>query len=136
VKDAQTAIMEGMLRRLALLERRVEILAASEAGGAWRPFTYNTGWATHTGAHDFADGKYKRVGDIVFLSGVVRRSSGSSAIITTLDADCWPSERHILTTISNGAIGSIHVLADGTLSLEIGTATAYNSLCGQFFTIR
>ena len=132
---AQTTIMEGILRRLALLERRVEILAAAEGGGAWRPVPYTTGWVDFTESFDYAAGTYKRVGDLVLLSGQVTRSSGSSAIIATLAADCHPSERHILTCISNGAISRVDVHTDGTINLLSGTTSSYISLSGQFFRL-
>lgn len=135
MKDAQTAILEGMLRRLALLERRVEILAAAEAGGAWLALPYTAGWVDFTGAFDYAAGAYKRAGDIVFLAGQVTRSSGSSSVIATLPADCHPSERHILTCISNGAIARIDVHTDGTINQLSGTASSYISLSGQFFKL-
>ena len=103
-------------------------------GGAWTALTLNSGgnWANFGGA--YATPAYKKVGDLVFLRGLVVRSSGADTLIATLPSGYRPLADQLFATAGDNAFARIDVETDGEMRLQAGTATAYASLDGIWFS--
>lgn len=89
-------------------------------GGAWTNVTYNTGWGTKAGYQAM---QYKKVGDFVFLRGVVERTSGSSSTICTLPSGHRPPSDELFATYAGGSLGAITVTSAGPVILGVGAVT-------------
>lgn len=84
-------LLGGIIRRLQRVEHRLEVIAAAEGGDGWQSLSYNSGWADY-GA-PYTGGEYRRVGDLVYVRGSVKRTSGSDNNIAVLPSDLWPVTR-------------------------------------------
>lgn len=103
--------------------------------GAWSTLTLNTAgnWANYGGAYAVA--AYKKVGDLVFLRGLVVRSSGADTLIATLPSGYRPVSYLLYTTSGDDAFARIDIENDGEIRMQAGTAAAYISLDGLFFSV-
>jgi hypothetical protein len=95
--------------------------------------TLNTGWNNFgTG---FQDGRYKKFGDYVFVTGLVYRASGSNTTIFTLPSGYRPALRRIFTVTSNNAWARVDVKTDGAVEYQSGgDVTVWISLDGIAFS--
>lgn len=89
-------------------------------GTAWAGLSFGSGWVNF-GAN-YNPGQYKRVGDLVFLRGLVLRSSGTGITIATLPVGYRPTVGIVLVGVatSSGA-GRIDIHGDGTIILVSGS---------------
>jgi len=103
--------------------------------GAWSALTLNTGgnWANLGG--NWANAAYKKVGDLVFMRGLVVRSSGADTLIATLPSGYRPGSYHLYATSGDDAFARIDIENDGEVRLQAGTATVYVSLYGLIFSV-
>ena len=103
-------------------------------GTAWAALTLNTGgkWANYGG--NYYSAAYKRVGDLVFLRGLVVRTSGSDTLIATLPSGYRPGSYSLLATSGDDVFARIDIENDGEIRLQAGTASAYVSLDGLSFS--
>lgn len=101
-------------------------------GNGWQSLSFNTGWGDY-GA-PYQTGQYKRVGDFVFLRGLVKRSSGVATIIATLPSGYRPAAFCHAATTSSNAFAEIDINSSGQIDLAIGSATAWVSLNGIWFS--
>lgn len=125
-------IIEGLLRKIDSLERRLGVLEAGEIGGAWIDLTYVTGWSDYSAS--FAGARYKRVGDIIYLDGLVKRASGTNQNIAQVPFA--PALKTILSTINNGAACRIDIQTTGYIYWSSGNNIAtWTSLSGLFFPL-
>lgn len=108
---------------------------AGIVGTAWAALTLNSGgnWANYGG--NYASAAYKKVGDLVFLRGLVVRSSGSDTLIATLPSGYRPGSYSLHATAGDDVFARIDVETDGEMRLQAGSATAYLSLDGIVFSI-
>jgi hypothetical protein len=90
-------------------------------GGAWQDLTFAANWSNY-GA-DFASGQFKKVGDLVFLRGLVLCSaviSPSNLVIATLPVGYRPSG-HIgvpgVGVNSWSSFVSYYITSDGVISV-------------------
>lgn len=123
-------------------------LGSAYSGGSWILFsgTFNTNWAHfETTETTWSSVRYKRVGDFVFLKGLIKRTAGTGLSTTafTLPANYRPAKRTMFFQASRpagqtGTVGiRVDVLADGTVNAaDIGTTAGYDfiSLDGIFFS--
>ena len=109
-----------------------DIIDIGTIGGAWTGLSYGSGWGDYSGA--FAGGSYKKVGDVVFLRGMVVRSSGSSTTIGTLPSGYRPVKTEIIDIASNNAFGVVTINTSGIITLDVGSPTAWVSLSGKAFS--
>lgn len=99
-------------------------------GGAWTGLSFDSGWGDYGG---FQTGQYKKVGDLVFLRGLVARSSGVGTTIATL-----PSGYRPLTSIRFGidtdtGHGAIEIASSGVITLQSG-GTVFVQFEGLIFS--
>ena len=101
-------------------------------GGAWTGLSFGSGWASYGGG--FNSGQYKKVGDIVFLRGLVARTSGVGTTIATLPSGYRPAAQCVFITNATDAFGRVDVQTDGVILLNNGTPT-YVQLDGLSFSV-
>lgn len=93
----------------------------NEIGGAWANApSFNTGWGNYGGGEQVA--QYKKVGDLVFLRGLVARSSGSQTTICTLPSGYRPPAYTRFRQSSNTGDGQIEVAPTGEIVFAAGGA--------------
>lgn len=103
------------------------------AGEAWSNVSFNTGWGNFGGI--YRTGQYKKLGDLVFLRGFVKRSSGSSTTMFTLPSGYRPSQQEILTSSSADAWCRVDIETDGDVVIFTGgDPTNWVSLNGLVFS--
>jgi hypothetical protein len=110
-----------------------DIIDIGTIGTAWSNLSFETGWGNYGGS--FVTGQYKKVGDLVFLRGFVKRSSGSSANIATLPGTHVPLKTEVFAITSNNASGVLTLNTSGILTLDIGSPTVWVSLSGLVFSV-
>ena len=101
-------------------------------GTAWAGLSFGSGWASF--GIGFNNGEYKKVGDIVFLRGLVARTSGVGTTIATLPSGYRPSAQCVFITNATDAFGRVDVQTDGVILLNNGTPT-YVQLDGLSFSV-
>jgi hypothetical protein len=98
---------------------------------AWTAPTFSNGWINFGGAYNVA--QYRKIGDIVYLRGMIKSGSIASAAFT-LPSGFRPPSDTILVTIQNDQIGHLIVNSTGAVIPNQGTNNWY-SLAVSFSTI-
>ena len=101
-------------------------------GGSWTGLSFGSGWANY--GSGFQNGQYKKVGDLVFLRGLVARTSGVDTTIATLPSGFRPPANTVFITNATDAFGRVDIQTDGTVLLNNGTPT-YVQLDGIVFSV-
>jgi hypothetical protein len=109
-----------------------DIIDIGTLGETWTSLSFNTGWGNYGGG--FHAMKYKKAGDLVFLRGLVVRTSGSSATIATLPSGYRPPSELMLATSSAGAFGIVQITTAGVINVTVGTPTGWVSLDNIVFS--
>lgn len=92
------------------------------AFGAWNNLSYGSGWQDFN-ASSWQSGQYRKIGDLVYLRGLVARASGVGATIATLPAGHWPPAPILHAVNATDAHGRIDIATNGVMSLAAGTPT-------------
>lgn len=100
-------------------------------GEAWTNVTYTTGWVDFGGG--FTGAQYKKVGDLIFLRGLCKRTSGVATTMFTLPVNYRPSSSIIFAQLSNDALARVQVDTTGAVTMSFGTATSWVNLSGIVF---
>lgn len=102
--------------------------------GTWTTLTLNTGgsWANYGGS--YFNAAYKKIGDLVFLRGLVKRTSGTNTLIATMPVGYRPTSYVLRSTSGDDAFARIDIENDGEMRMQAGTAAAYISLDGLWFS--
>jgi len=92
---------------------------------SWSSLPYTNGggttWTDFGSGHQV--GQYKKVGDLVFVRGLCKRTAGSGATIATLPSGYRPtSYTQLFVTLTDGGAGRLDVGTGGDMSLVAGTA--------------
>lgn len=103
-----------------------------EVGEAWTAVNFNTGWVDYGGGYD--EVKYKKVGDLIFLRGLCKRTSGSSTLVTTLPVGYRPTTPQIFAIASNSAYGQVDIYGNGEVHASIASHSVWVSLAGLVFS--
>lgn len=123
----------SILRRLVELETREDASSVTDTG--WLDLTYNTGWGDFgTGAGEYYGAQYRRVNDIVYMRGLVKRTSGSSYTIGTLPSGFRPLKRPLYPSNQGGAFGRVDIEDDGQVIANSGGGVTYVALDGIWFS--
>lgn len=137
VIDGQTIALRpgGDDAKALAVDASGNVSIAGRVGTAWAALTLNSGgnWANYGGSYYGA--AYKRVGDLVFLRGLVVRTSGSDTLIATLPSGYRPGSYSLHATAGDDVFARIDLETDGEMRLQAGSATAYLSLDGIVFSI-
>jgi len=95
-------------------------------------------WQNFAGCPDCSGAQYKKVGDMVFLRGLVSTASqwSTQPVILTLPADSQPPQDLIFTTVANSNEGvRVDVTKNGEVRwMEGGAGTSWLSLDSIFFS--
>lgn len=97
-------------------------------GEDWIAPTFNTGWSNY--GSNFTLAGYKKVGDLVFVQGMVKRTLGSATTIFTLPSGYRPQDNVIRpASTSGGTYAELRVLDTGEVVMQTGSATwfAFNA---------
>jgi hypothetical protein len=102
-------------------------------GTSWAGLSFGSGWGNYGGG--YYNGHYKKVGDLVFLRGLVARSSGSGTTIATLPSGFRPSSRSLFGVLTSALSGSdrVDVDSNGDIILVSG-GVGYVQLDGLVFS--
>lgn len=105
--------------------------ANASIGSAWQNVSYTTGWEDLGSGHWGC--QYKKFGDIVYIRGACKRTSGSSFVLFNLPVGYRPPGISNVAIFSNGAGGMISVATNGNVTLDVG-GTANVFLTGAWFS--
>ena len=108
------------------------IAVNSPLGTAFAGLSYNTGWGHYGGSNQ--TGRYKKIGDIVTVEGLVARTSGSLAIIATLPSGYRPAANHFFPVATNSGPGVVYVDSAGNIGHTSG-GTTWVSLSSISFSV-
>jgi len=101
-------------------------------GTAWANVTYNTGWTDYSASYHSAG--YKKVGDLVFLRGLTKRTSGSSTTVCTLPSGYRPAKAVVFPATSNYLYCSIDISTNGDVVMVGSDPTLWVALDGIVFS--
>lgn len=104
---------------------------ATSVGDTWTGLSFGSGWTNY--GSGYQDAQYKKVGDLVFLRGTVKRTSGSSTTIGTLPSGYRPASYNQHIVSSSGTFGQVDIANTGVMFLIAGTSSLI-SLNGIFFS--
>jgi hypothetical protein len=107
---------------------------ATNLGTDWTALPYGAlGWGDYGGSYQ--GGQYKKVGDLVFLRGLVQRVSGGGSVIAVLPSGFRPAAWCLFRVYSSGLGGGDRVDIDtsGNITLVSG-GVAYVQLDGLVFS--
>lgn len=103
----------------------------TQAGSGWTSLSFNTGWTDFGSGH--ITGRYKKVGDLVFLSGLVKRTSGGATTIATLPLGFRPGGIYLYIMNTDSGAGRIDIDTSGNIVLQSG-GVAWVQLNGLVFS--
>ena len=118
----------GSIATVILGADRVAFFA--EMGDGWKALSYTNGGGTtwtDYGAGQQA-GQYKKVGDLVFVRGLAKRTAGSGTTIATLPSGYRPPAPIFFAANASDAYGRVDVDASGNIVLNIGSASTHISM--------
>jgi len=87
-------------------------------GESWSGLNFGTGWVNH--GLGWTTGQVKKFGDMVFVRGLVFRSSGVGTLIATLPVGYRPSSTIMFHSMSNDVICRMDVNSSGQISYTSG----------------
>jgi hypothetical protein len=94
------------------------LYANGSLGGGWTGLSFSSGWANYD--LGWIQCSYKKVGDLVFLRGMAKRTSGSGTVIGVLPSGYRPSNSHMITAWSDTGVARIDVNSLGDITLISG----------------
>lgn len=104
----------------------------SRLGTVWGGLSFGSGWANYGGAYQ--TGQIKKVGDFIFLRGLVYRFTGSGTVIATLPSGHRPPAQCLIGIHTNTGLGRIDIQTNGQIVL-VGGGADWVSLDGIVFSI-
>jgi len=131
-----TGAVVGTTNAQTLTNKTLTSPVITGSTGAWVALTLNTAgnWANYGGGV-VQDAEYKKVGDLVFLRGLVVRSSGVDTTIATLPAGYRPPRYLHIAVASFGAYGQVNIDAAGNILFSVGSASDWVSLNNICFSV-
>lgn len=123
----------GATERMRINYSTGAVTFANSVGTDWTNLSYASGWGDYGGG--FTPGQYKKVGDLVFLRGLVARTSGVSGTIATLPVGYRPQYRYLfgVHTDNGGGGDRVDILTSGNIDRQTG-GVAYVQLDGLVFS--
>lgn len=108
-----------------------QVLFGGVIGSGWTALSYYSGWTHYDSG--WTGGHYKKVGDLVFIRGLVKRVSGSLTIIAQLPVGFRPAGSCMITGMTDTGVGRIDISTDGNITLISG-GTGWVSLFNTVFS--
>lgn len=101
-------------------------------GTGWSNLSFGSGWTDY--GSGFMPGSYKKVGDLIFLRGLVKRTSGSGTTITTLPSGYRPPAQLLFAVHTNTGLGRVDIDTSGNVTL-VGGGADWVQLNGLVFSV-
>jgi hypothetical protein len=110
-------------------------LVSPEPTPPWISLPYATGWL-HYDANTFYGGAYRRMGDLVYLRGLVTQVGGAAATIGTLPAGYRPARQVIQSQLCSTGQARYDITTSGVITTST-TISAGNWVCfdGVYFSV-
>lgn len=126
----------GVSDRLLIADGGTFTFTGNFGGWTALPFTNSGGTTWANFGAPWQTGRYRKVGDIVYLEGLVKRTAGSGNIIATLPTGYRPANFHVFPTIaSSNTLAVIEVQPDGDIQYNAGgDVSVYLNLSGIYFS--
>jgi len=105
---------------------------STQMGDTWSSLSFGSGWTNYGGAYLVA--AYKKVGDLVFVRGLVKRTSGVGTTIGTLPIGCRPSAYHLAAVACGTGYAEIEIQTTGVISLRTGDPSTYLQIGNTVFS--
>ena len=100
---------------------------AGRLGEAWNGLSFGSGWANF--GSGFSNGELKKIGDMVFLRGMVYRFTGSGTTIGTLPSGYRPPSTGLFNVQTNTGPGRVDIDSAGSIT-HVSGGTSWVSLFG------
>ncbi len=107
------------------------LYATTQVGEAWSNLSFGSGWANYGGSYQTA--RYKKFGDLIFLKGLVARTSGAGTLIGTLPAGFRPVAQCLFSIVTNTGAGRVDITTSGQVVWNSG-GVDYVQLDGLVFS--
>jgi hypothetical protein len=103
----------------------------------WLVLPLANGWGSYTELEVYGPAGYRRIGDIVYLRGLIRNGgTGLGGVFATLPVGFRPQIQHIVPTMTfNFAFSSFEIQPNGNLSLGTGASSTWFSLSSHSFSV-
>jgi hypothetical protein len=113
---------------------RLEAIETRENATSWKDMTLTSGWENFGGSWGTA--KYRKVGDKVYLSGLIKRTSGTNSVCTIMPVGYRIGSQQMYYTMQGDrAIKRVDIETSGSIRLQSLTNTTYVTLHGiEYFT--
>lgn len=100
----------------------------------WIPATLENSWVAFD-TSNYHTAEYRKIGDVVYLRGLVKSGSAADADIFTLGAGYKPSRIIIVPGVSFAGAGQVRIFTNGGVRFHSGGSTTWNSLGGISFSV-
>jgi hypothetical protein len=100
-------------------------------GTGWSNLSFGSGWANY--GSSYQNGEFKKVGDLVFLRGLIYRFTGSGTTIATLPSGCRPPATMLFGVHTNTGLGRVDINNGGDIFVVSG-GTDWIQLNGLVFS--
>lgn len=94
-----------------------QVLTGNDSG--WIPISFNSGWGAH--ASSYTDPEYRKIGNQVYIKGLIKRTSGTDNTVFTLPVGFRPKKSGVFTSKQEGGGPDIYITNFGRVS----TTNAY-----------
>lgn len=98
----------------------------------WLAPTLQNGWIPYDANYSNA-ALYRKIGNVVFLRGLVKNGSSATAVVFTLPAGYRPAIIHLFACEANDTIARVQVDAAGVITPGAGSSTGWLSLSNIIF---
>jgi hypothetical protein len=137
---------QGSMHTLRLAHSQAAHNTASNltTGVSWTPIVLQNGWVSSNATFTSGNPKVALQGNIVYLSGSLHQSSGSSTVFGFLPSTFRPTHNMWITIYTyDGTSGTLYIAQDGTMELfsnsscsgTLDSAQCYSSLATVSYPI-
>lgn len=105
------------------------------AGEDWLGMNFGSGWGNYGGT--YVEGEYKKFGDLVFLRGLVARTSGVGTVIANLPVGYRPLNANssvLLEVITDTGQGRVDIDSSGNIT-QVSGGTTWVSFNAKNFSV-
>lgn len=111
--------------KIGISQYNGDLYLAGRVAGPWIGLAFtNSGGTTWTDFDvvSWQVGRYKRLGDMVFLQGLVKRTAGTGTVIANLPANYRPPRNILYAAHCDSGLCRIDVATNGDIGLQSGSA--------------
>jgi hypothetical protein len=93
---------------------------------AWIPFSYSTGWSNY--GPPFNPGQYRKIGDEVYLRGLLNQVPGAGGTVMQLPVGYRPAGQNIAAQLASTGMARYDIQTDGFFTTS-ATISNGNWIC-------